>query len=275
MEKIQIKTFNPYMGRFPNDKVITIDTLALVKTFRSKGYHVEFIPDDTRELKYLFRKGDFSFFQDPFVLFLLNIPTIILVDIANEFIKSRITRSKEKSPNIHIEVNSENAIINNVSGNEVVSITGQSLNSNAIAKREKEAKKLADEFGQSFNEVSPYNDLPVPIFLEHSAKIIGWAKITLDDTTIRIDECKIEDEATWNRLKNSELRGASISGIADKTSCSICNGNYMNCNHISGEVYDSKMCVNTIEKARLAEISLVQEPTNSECIVDILNKNQE
>ncbi|SNS84084.1 hypothetical protein SAMN05421640_1469 [Ekhidna lutea] len=274
MSKIEVKTFNPFVGKFSEDKVITHETLALVKTLRNKGFEVEFIPDDSRELKYLFRKGDFTLFQDPFFLFLIGIPTTIVINVINEFIKKKLEKSKEKNPTFETNVNTDNVIINNISGNEIVSIDGKTLSQNSLVRKENEVQKVANEFHDSFKANSPHPELPVPIFLEHTSKIIGWADISINDEGIVIESCTIDDPESWKRIKNSELRGASISGIADKTTCSICEKDYVSCNHVSGEIYNNKMCVNYIVKARLAEISLVKHPANSECVIDILNKNK-
>jgi len=272
MEKIQVQTFNPFVGRFPNDKVITHGTLALIKTLRDNGFIIEFLPADDRELKYLFRKGDFSLFQDPFILFLLGISTKVLINIITDFIKGR-KKIKKRDVNVEMVINNSNVVINNITNNEFVSIDGSQIKPEVMATLKEKADKVANEFTQSTLLKSPYVELPTPIYLEHTSRIVGWAQISLDKVGIKIDKSKIEDDNTWNRLKNGELRGASVSGIADITICSICKSNYVNCNHISGQTYESVMCTNTIVKARLAEISLVDVPSNSECIIDILNNN--
>ncbi len=67
-------SFNPYEDILPNHKVVTKDTLQLIKYLRSEGYEVIVKPKDNRPTEYLFKKGISSFLSDPTVQLLINIP---------------------------------------------------------------------------------------------------------------------------------------------------------------------------------------------------------
>ncbi len=90
---------------------------------------------------------------------------------------------------------------------------------------------------------------------------------------MEIERCKIVDKTIFRKINKGKIKGASITGIAEQSKCSICNSNYVECNHIVGEIYDGIACKNSIEKATIVELSLVKTPTNPECLVSI--KQQE
>jgi hypothetical protein len=47
--------------------------------------------------------------------------------------------------------------------------------------------------------------------------------------------------------------------------CSICGGDYEDCEHISGKPYMGKFCYIIVKKAKLNEVSIVEEPADKKC----------
>lgn len=138
-------------------------------------------------------------------------------------------------------------------------------------KEMEEKKKIKKKlFKKSFELKSPFDDLPTPIFLEHEPKIVGWCKLINDDYGLKC-EMIILDKLTKRRIKQNRLNGLSITGIATKTQCSICNSDYVYCNHIAKNIYDNKECYNTILETDYVETSIVKEPINSQCLINYKN----
>jgi phage head maturation protease len=73
------------------------------------------------------------------------------------------------------------------------------------------------------------------------------------------------------RIENGELKGFSIGGLVTKSVCQICGCDYVECLHITGEVYEGVTCSNIIEKCDLAEVSVVQDPANPLCNIKFKN----
>ena len=57
----------------------------------------------------------------------------------------------------------------------------------------------------------------------------------------------------------------SIGAVAESTQCSICGNDYEECEHIVGRPYMGQLCSRIILKARLEEVSFVEEPANKHC----------
>lgn len=71
-------------------------------------------------------------------------------------------------------------------------------------------------------------------------------------------------------MQKGKYKGGSVTGIAKKSICSICNSNFTKCNHISGQIYNEKECYNSIVEADLIEVSIVKQPINTETFVKLL-----
>lgn len=66
---------------------------------------------------------------------------------------------------------------------------------------------------------------------------------------------------------------ASVGFKALKKTCSICNTNYDDCDHIKGRPYLGSLCYVTIEGCELEEVSIVDEPANKHCRMLTIEEN--
>lgn len=257
--KITIDTFNPYESRFPNRKLITRDTLLLVKCLRSEGYDIVIEPNNGRPIEYLYKKGISEFFADPVIIMLMGVPIGVVTNIISNQIQKLLDKEKVfNKKNINIKI--DNSINNYYYNGELQ----DKDNCKVITKNREELK---DEFQKCFEIKSPYDKLPTPIFLEHKPKIVGWCRLWTNDTGLRT-EMKIFDEIARRRISQNRLNGLSVTGIATKTECSICKSDIVSCNHIPGEKYEGVKCLNKIFNTDYVETSLVKAPINSKCLIE-------
>lgn len=52
--------------------------------------------------------------------------------------------------------------------------------------------------------------------------------------------------------------------------CSICDGDYLECEHIVGRVYGGSFCNREIQQADLKEVSIVEHPADKRCRVQVV-----
>lgn len=113
---------------------------------------------------------------------------------------------------------------------------------------------------------------PTPLFLRHTPQIVGWGRMDFDSRAMRVRDVKVTDPGVIALLDQRVLRGLSVGGIGTELRCSICDSDYILCDHIAGHTYSGRECLNRINKAICAEISLVDEPVNASCLVDLGNR---
>jgi len=117
-------------------------------------------------------------------------------------------------------------------------------------------------------DVSPYPEYPLPLFLEHSSKIVGWGLLKPGADGVTMMEGIILDNEIQKRIDAGELRGLSIAGIVQESICSICQDDYVKCNHLAGHSYNDVPCTNTVVSfRRLTGVSLVSEPVNRATLI--------
>jgi len=261
MEKkkiIKIDTFNPYENRFPNRKLITRDTLLLVKHLRNEGYEVIIEPENNTPLQYLYKKGISDFFAEPINISLIGIPLGIVTNIiSNQIQKLLDKKEKVNVENINIKIDNSTQTYNYFGVPQDVN------NSKRIKEKRSEIKK---GFDRCFEIKSPFEDLPTPVFLEHKPKIIGWSYLWSDDVGLR-SKMIIIDKIVKRRISQNRLNGLSVTGIATITQCSICGSDFIHCNHIPGIEYNGKKCFNTIIETDYVESSIVKDQINPQCLI--------
>lgn len=270
-ELILIKSFNPYEYQYPNRKVLTVSEIHLIKELKKRGFRVNILPDDLRQVDYIFRKGyqELFSFTLPFIITIWQeLPKEIVLSTITDWYKKRFFLNDNSKP-IPESVINNIVYVENFSGN-MYNLNGSSLSAKDAADKLLQIEDIQKDYKQAFLQKSVYDDLPTPIYRQHSPNIIGWAKLSLDDKGLRVDKSILTDEQAWKDVKAKRLKGFSVAGIATKSTCNICNSNYVLCEHVTGSLYDNKQCHNTIEKALLAECSLVETPSNSECVVEII-----
>lgn len=261
--QITIDSFNPYETRFPNRRLVTKGTLELIKELRLNGYQVIVRPENYQPIQYLYKKGFHDFFSDPLYAFLAGIPTSVVFNIISNYIQRYIDKQKQTD-----EVKN-NIIIINQTTNEIVNLNQKAISKSEIQDKKKKSKKVQSAFDKCFSFKSPYIHLPTPIFLEHKPKVIGWCRLKATHTKLEFDDSIILDKKVFKKIKENKIKGGSLTGIAEKSICSICKTDYVMCNHIAGQIYDGLACVNEIHEATIVEVSLVKEPINKECLVSL------
>lgn len=261
---IEIQSFNPYENRFPNRKVISRETLILIKYLRAEGYQVKVLPENIKKTELLYRKGLTEIFTDPLIMILLGIPIGVITNIISDKIQNLIRKLKTKE-----EINPNNLIIKVDNSTNYYNYLGNEFPKDYPEKISKKKKKIQKAFTNSFEIKPPNANYLTPIFLEHKPKIVGWCSLFTDDQGLKA-EGFLTDKIVKKRIKQNRLNGMSVTGIAKKTRCSICNKSYVKCNHVAGEVYEGKKCHNTIVKTDFVETSIVKEPINKECLVNMV-----
>lgn len=257
-KQIKIDSFNPYESRFPNRKLVTRDTLILIKHLRAEGYEVIVEPENNQPIEYLYKKGYEEFFANPVNMFLVGIPVSIITNIISNKIQKLLDK-KETINKTNINIHIDNST-------QVYNYLGEPLAKNNKKNVEKKRKELQDGFQKCFEIKSPNNKYPIPIFLEHKPKIVGWCALWPDDIGLK-SEGIITDKIVKKRISQNRLNGASVTGIATETECSICKTDFVYCEHIPGKKYNGKKCHNTIIKTDFVETSIVKKPINSECLI--------
>jgi hypothetical protein len=258
-KKIKIDTFNPYENRFPNRKLVTRDTLLLIKHLRSEGYEVIIEPENEIPVQYLYKKGIAEFFADPVNITLINIPIAILTNIISNQIQKLFDKKESiNKENINIKIDKSTRTYNYLGEHQ------EKTNHKVVAKKRKELK---DGFDKCFEIKSPYEDFPTPVFLEHKPKIVGWCWLWSDDDGLK-SKMIITDKVVKRRISQNRLNGLSVTGIATKTECSICKSDFVTCKHIPAKKYKGKECYNTIVETDYVETSIVKEPINSQCLIN-------
>jgi hypothetical protein len=77
-----------------------------------------------------------------------------------------------------------------------------------------------------------------------------------------VNPAQIHDDETWALIEAGEMTGYSIAAIVRKSRCSVCGGDFIACEHVTGEVYEGESCQCTLEKLELTDISIVRDPVN-------------
>jgi len=254
--EIRIQSFNPYAARFQNRNVISREALHLIKYLRSQGYKVTIEPENNNEINFLTEKGIREFLLDPINIILINIPISIIVSLIASYIYDCLKRKpKNDEVNIFLEIDEK--------GNKIrYSHSGQPISDRRFKDLLKILERKAKAYKSSQKKVPPDPNKPFPIFLEHTEKLIGWGQIYEDKTGLKVEDAEISDSETLKRIRSGELKGMSIGGLVRKSKCSVCGLNYLDCNHVTGKIYDGVKCICDIYEVDLAEISVVKYPIN-------------
>jgi hypothetical protein len=133
-------------------------------------------------------------------------------------------------------------------------------------------ERRAEKYREATAVLSPDPFRPIPIYLEHTTKLIGWGRVLIDDKGLKIDDAVIFDRKVLKRIEKGDLQGTSIAGLIYDATCSICMSDYVDCNHIANREYDDKVCVVEINGIDLAEISIVSRPVQPLAIIEVLKE---
>ncbi len=276
--EIQIRAFNPYLRDFPNRSLITRDTLQLIKMLRAAGLTVVVEGLERRKPEYVIRKGVIEFLEQPLVLFLIGIPVQVATALITAWIlqqkkwfphqqrersRKKGTRSSEAETNIVIETYEDGQILR-------FNHRGQKMNPSEYRRVLRLFGKVSEgpKTAKRASTVPTNSEFPLPLYLEHTDKVVGRARLDPDpESTRTMAKTEIFDRRTRERIESKELKGFSIAGIVKRSICTICDDDYTKCNHIAGETYDGKECTNRIEKLDLTDVSIVAQPINLAAVI--------
>jgi len=265
-KEILIDSFNPYSQLYPNRRLVDKGTLELIKYLRIEGYNVVVKPENNQPLQYIFKKGFHDFFTDPVYMYVTGSATAIITTLVANSFQKIIDKWGKGNDNR----NRNNIIIINNSTHETINFLNKHIPRTEIDDKRKKVKKKTQGFKTCFSKVTPYPELPTPIFLEHKPQIVGWGKVSVDQEGLIIEKSIIIDKNARRKIKSGKIKGASVTGISEKSICSICKSDYVECNHIAGEFYNNISCSNELHESTLVEVSLVSVPINEKCIIQML-----
>jgi len=263
MPSIRFATQNRYVSMFPDLRVVSNQTLHVMKYLRSQGHQVVVDPDDGRPLAYTTEKGG-GFLADPTIAFLVGIPVSVATGLFSAWLYDRIRRRREHA--------STNVVFVTLEGGELLgwNVDGLPISPGQLQQILSAGRRSAEIFYQSRLAVAPDPKHPLPIQLEHTGRIVGWAaNLEFDDDsrTVKVVGVKIVDPLVEEALRKKELTGFSVAGVARETTCSVCRGSYVECDHIATQWYGGDRCTARIMRFMLAEISVVSDPINPGAVI--------
>jgi hypothetical protein len=255
MEEIRIPSYNPYASLYPDLKVVSRETVHLIKLLREEGYNVIVEPAQIKKLNYYVEKGLREILADPILLYVIGISTSILTGL----ISARLYDIWRKPP----EKNETQLIIEfDEDGNKVrYSQSGENVSDEKFASILRSLDERAAAYKNSRENSSPLPNRLYPVYLEHSSKIVGWAEnVVTKSGGLYLEGLQITDPEVQKLVENGYLTGVSVAGIVKKSTCSVCNSDFIECNHIPKKVYNGKECLVRIDDFAIAEFSLVKDP---------------
>lgn len=264
-----VQAHNPYEARYPGLRVISREELHLVKMIRASGGSVSISGDSSAPVYYVTRKGFRDFISDPLYAFVTCTLLSPFLGMVGNWLTDVVRRSRTKDRaledtcNILITVDEDGRTLHYTHRGEAIS--DERFNQLiALLQAQQDAYAVA-----SMGQRPPNDSRPYPVFLEHQSIVVGWTNLRMGQRALQFVECKITDDETLRRINAGELRGASIGVIVTNSECSICGYQYAECNHITGHRYKGKECTVGIKGLLLGDISIVKEPVNPKCLVEL------
>jgi len=250
--KVIIHSYNPYESRFPNRRVVTREVLVLIKILRENGYKVSIEPEDGTRLNYLAEKGLRELLTDPIIITLISLPLSIIGSLIANWISEYARGQKVEEEKIILEMD-------DFGHKTRFSYTGHQIDEAKYEQIQQIIHERTLRACTAYSVIPPEAERPVPIYLEHTDYIVGWGQVRLTNKGLKMENVRIHDIKTADRIRNKELKGFSIGGIIYNSTCRVCNRDFVECNHTNGAL---------IEGLDLVEISFVQNPINPECKIE-------
>jgi hypothetical protein len=254
--QVTFQSYNPYEARYPGLRVVSRQTLHLIKMLRSEGYKVSVEPENGTKLFYLAEKGIREFLADPIIALVVGVSLSFLVNLLSSWVYDFLKRKPENDDEVNMVLESDE------NGRKArYNYRGEPISDERFQALLSSVNDRAQQYSESLKLQPPDPSRPYPIYLEHTGQIVGWAeRVVKDDTGMKIEGVKILDEQTHLRIQYDDLTGFSIGGIIRKSTCFICKRDYVECNHITGKQYNGKECVVRIDDILLADFSVVKKP---------------
>jgi len=255
-QEIRFQSYNPYESVYPGLRVVSRETLHLIKTLRTQGYSVVVEPDDETKLNYSVEKGVREILTDPIYALVIQIPLSLMLNIIANWLCQLKRPPQPDDVNLILEFDED--------GNKVrYSESGRPVSDEKFKSILSALKTRKRRFAESRKLTPPDPEYFFPIHLEHTGKVVGWSRgLVFNDQkgTMEVDTARILDDETWNRIERGELTGFSIAGIVSTATCLICGEEYVDCDHIAGIKYDGVECTVRLLTILPAEISIVKDP---------------
>ncbi len=259
---IRFRSYNPYEARYPGRRVVARETLHLIKLIRTQGYHVIVEPDDGSKLNYIAEKGLREFLADPVYAMIVGTSVSVIINLISSWLYDRL-KDKPTLDRVSLILEFDEK------GNKVrYDHEGKVIDDRLFLELLTSLNNRARQYKESLYMTPPNQFQQFPIYLEHTGKIVGWGSVAVDDKGLRVKNAKITDKETCRRLDNGEFNGFSVAGLVHNAVCSICNMQYVDCNHITGNSYDGVECVVNNQGIDLAEVSIVKSPVNTGAIIE-------
>ncbi len=255
--RVIFQSYNPYSSICSSTRVVSRETLHLIKMFRSQGVEVSVEPEDGTKLNYVTKKGWKEIISDPIFLFVTGIPLNFALNLISSWLYDNL-KLKKPSPVENFPI-----VIEYEENDKKLKYThtGQPISDDKLLQILIGMEQRKKQCGVQSKTSPIKRSDPFPIYLEHTNKIVGQAdKIFKDEIGMQIEGIKITDEETWLRIQSGDLQGWSVGGVIASSECSICKDEYVNCNHMSPNTYKGKQVAIKIKKMCIAEISIVKEP---------------
>jgi len=266
-QSITLIPSSPYNTLYSDKLLITRNELNFIKILRQNNLEVNIRSDDGEKAYYVVEKGFKEFIEHPLRLFLISIPLSVIVNIASNHLDARIFSNLGKKAELVIQKQENGTIIS-------YSQEGKELSQEQLETIFNKSKELF--FVENYKNVKPSSpnpdECPHPIYLEHTNKIVGWGNAYQGKQGLMLKNGLITDDETQKLIDEGVLKGLSITGVVKQSECSVCESEYFDCPHVSGEVYNGIKCINNIIEIELVNINLVKEPVNPHALLNLITK---
>lgn len=168
--EVHFQTFNPYASRFPGLRVVSRETLNLIKYLREEGYRVIVEPDDGTKLNYFVEKGLREILADPVVALIIAIPLDFMINLLSNWVYD-VWRRPPQDDEVILVLEYEE------SGNKLrYSQSGKPISEDRFQRIIKSLDRRFEMYQETQNSVSPDSTRPYPIYYQHTSKLVGWAE---------------------------------------------------------------------------------------------------
>jgi hypothetical protein len=169
--------------------------LHLIKILRQKGYSVAVTPDNGTKLNYITEKGFREFLADPVIALVMGIPIGVLANLLSSWIYDKLKHRPDG--------NDVNLVLQQIETGKLsyYNYGGAIVKAQRVKDLLQLQKQRVEIYTQSEKQLPPHPNLTIPIHLEHTGKIVGWAEgLKEDEKGLAIEGGHITDPETLHRI---------------------------------------------------------------------------
>jgi len=156
-------------------------------------------PDDGSKLNYTTEKGVKEFLADPIHMLIVEMPIGVVVHILSTWLYQRFKRiPNTEEVSILLEVDQQGTRIR-------YDHTGKPLSEKKFQAILRLFETKARRYEESQRITPPDPLRPVPIFLEHTDKLVGWGRMAKDEKGLRLNDVEITHKNTLRRRAEGTL----------------------------------------------------------------------